>query len=97
MRIGIVTHYYKSNNYGGNLQAYALCKIISSLGYDVEQISLKRIPRKKIKHKLYQVYTCVRNYRGKRFSKLLNSRQTAIRIFNTESIPHSKVYSDKDI
>ena len=38
MRFGIVTHYYNSNNYGGNLQAYALCKFIEQNGYCVEQL-----------------------------------------------------------
>lgn len=41
-RIGIITHYYKSVNYGGNLQAYALCKVLSSMGYDAEQICFVR-------------------------------------------------------
>ncbi len=39
MRIGIITHYYKSTNYGGNLQAYALVKYLNSQGYNAEQIS----------------------------------------------------------
>lgn len=38
MKIGIISHYYKSLNYGGNLQAYALCTILSILGEDAEQI-----------------------------------------------------------
>ncbi|MFR6064422.1 MAG: polysaccharide pyruvyl transferase family protein [Eubacterium sp.] len=38
IKIGIVTHYYKSSNYGGNLQAYALCKYLNRLGYTAEQI-----------------------------------------------------------
>ena len=38
-KIGIITHYYKSQNYGGNLQAYALCKALEGLHVgDVEQI-----------------------------------------------------------
>lgn len=38
-KVGIVTHYYKSKNYGGNLQAYALCKAIAKyLGNTAEQI-----------------------------------------------------------
>lgn len=38
-RVGIVTHYYKSNNYGGNLQAFALAHFINSLkGFKAEQI-----------------------------------------------------------
>lgn len=38
MKIGILTHYYKSSNYGGNLQAYALVRFLRDLGYDAEQV-----------------------------------------------------------
>lgn len=39
-KVGILTHYYHSNNYGGNLQAYALTRFINSLkGFYAEQIS----------------------------------------------------------
>lgn len=39
-KVGIITHYYKSQNYGGNLQAYALCRVIRKLGVETaEQIS----------------------------------------------------------
>ena len=37
-KIGILTHYYKSKNYGGNLQAYALCEYLNNNGYTAEQI-----------------------------------------------------------
>ena len=38
-KVGIITHYYLSNNYGGNLQAYALAEFINRLdGYCAEQI-----------------------------------------------------------
>lgn len=40
MKIGIVTLYYNSTNYGGVLQAYALCKALNQLGYQAEQIQL---------------------------------------------------------
>ena len=36
--IGIITFYYKSINYGGNLQAYALAHYINSIGFQCEQI-----------------------------------------------------------
>ncbi len=39
MKIGIITHYYHSRNYGGNLQAYALVNFLQKNGYEVEQIS----------------------------------------------------------
>lgn len=38
MKIGILTHYYNSTNYGGVLQAYALTKVLRGMGYDAEQI-----------------------------------------------------------
>ena len=46
MKVGIITHYYESQNYGGNLQAWALCKVLNGLGYEAEQISYKRSPKK---------------------------------------------------
>ena len=39
IKIGIISHYYKNNNYGGMLQAYALCRKMNDLGYDAMQIS----------------------------------------------------------
>lgn len=38
MKIGITTHYYRSKNYGGNLQAFALCKVLERMGHQAEQI-----------------------------------------------------------
>ena len=39
MKIGITTHYYNSTNYGGNLQAYALCKKLNER-FDAEQMCI---------------------------------------------------------
>lgn len=41
-KIGILTEYYNSKNYGGNLQAYALCKFLNNQGYRSEQIQYKK-------------------------------------------------------
>lgn len=38
MNIGIITQYYKSSNYGGLLQAYALSTFLKKQGYNCEQI-----------------------------------------------------------
>ena len=38
MKVAIVTQYYKSKNYGGNLQAYAMCKAVEKYGYEAEQL-----------------------------------------------------------
>ncbi len=37
-KVGIITHYYRSKNYGGVLQAYALCEALRDQGYICEQI-----------------------------------------------------------
>lgn len=37
-KVGIITHYCKTKNCGGSLQAYALCKVLNSRGYNAEQI-----------------------------------------------------------
>ena len=47
MKIAIITHYYGSKNYGGNLQAYALCKVLNQMGMQAEQISFERYSNKK--------------------------------------------------
>lgn len=44
MKIGITTHYYKSVNYGGNLQAYALCRVIKEMGHEPEQLCIVTDP-----------------------------------------------------
>lgn len=41
MKIGILTHFYSSTNFGGVLQAYALCKHLNDQGYSAEQILYK--------------------------------------------------------
>lgn len=41
MRVGIVTHFLGSRNYGGVLQAYALAQKLNLLGYDAQQIKYR--------------------------------------------------------
>lgn len=38
MKVGILTHFHKSINYGGVLQAYALCKYLNNCGHDANQV-----------------------------------------------------------
>lgn len=50
-KAGILTHYYKSNNFGGNLQAYALAERINRIpGYSAEQICYRTVVEKQ-RHK----------------------------------------------
>ena len=46
MRIGILTHYYNSVNYGGVLQAYALATFLNHQNIKCEQIcyQLENLP-----------------------------------------------------
>lgn len=44
MKIGILTHYYNSVNYGGNLQAYALCKVLEEMGHQPQQLQIDHAP-----------------------------------------------------
>lgn len=39
-KLGILTHYENSTNYGGSLQAYALCKAVEQFGWQAEQVRI---------------------------------------------------------
>lgn len=52
VRIAILTLYYKNYNYGGQLQAYALQKTISNLGYECKQICFRRKRKEVLLRKL---------------------------------------------
>lgn len=90
-RIGICTLYCNNRNYGGNLQSYALCKTIKSLGWQAEMITyynstLIRSKLSKIKLSLIHILS-----KKDKISKQLAIRNRAIDCFR-ESIPHSKLY-----
>lgn len=86
MKIGIISFYYNSENYGANLQAYALCEVLKSFNIDAEQVSYcDNTIIKKIASNLL-----IRKRSSKRLIGL-NKRKNAIKRFR-ESIPHSKVY-----
>ena len=103
MKIAIITHYYRSTNYGGNLQAYALCKFLNDNGYETEQISycrgetkntIKRIALRTIKEPIKVLLNAKNNI----FEVgLVLRRNKAVRKFNKELIPHSREYTDTTI
>lgn len=113
MRIGIITHYYNSKNYGGNLQAYALCKFLSKYA-ETEQIcynnqiieknnKAKRILKNplillRIFKKIFiRVLRIINKKKIKKANECINERHNAMVAFNL-SIPHSKVcYNSKNI
>ncbi len=103
-KVGIITHYYKSTNYGGNLQAYALCKFLNNNGYLAEQICFDRNVKAKrtLKRVLASIYHGVKNsFKGAIHYKTVRNlklRQEKILDFNKNVIPHSKeVYTKQNI
>ena len=110
LKIGIITHYYQSLNYGGILQAFALQNALFRLGYDAEQICLDQhfsnrgFRRFKVylenmlkgEYKLFFKST-VKNIVAFFDCLKIRRRNKVITEF-ARSIPHSKqVFSEKDI
>ena len=109
-RVGIVTHYYKSSNYGGNLQAYALCRALNKLkGVQAEQICYDfqgEIAPKSFKEKLQgkSLSEIIKIVWGKIYtrlhaeeiSKIYANHARAFQDFNECVIPHgASVYDYK--
>lgn len=102
-KVGIITHYYKSKNYGGVLQAYALVEFLKSKGFDAQQLCYKRTPSKSSEAvKLRNFKRALISAIAQKFliipiKKGLDKRNQSFDDF-TQSIPHSKkVYTDKNI
>lgn len=105
-KIGIITYYYKSQNYGGNLQAYALSQVLIEQGYAAEQISFPRVftENRTVKRKrLFRrdlLKVCFRkfSYLMYRFfarqenkkHRIQERREKAFSTFNQKVIPHSE-------
>lgn len=101
-KIGIITLYYKSRNYGGNLQAYALCRCLRDMGFQAEQICYNAVldPKKSLTQRLKP------NYIRKKLSLEINRKffgqfgeqRAALLAFNQQDIPHSEsVYTRETI
>lgn len=89
-KIGVITHYYNSVNYGGNLQAYALVKVLQNNGFDAEQICyLGQNNTLSIKEKLKKV-------KGNKFiflaKKAINLLKKPIRILFSKSLKEQRKY-----
>lgn len=111
-RIGIVTGQYKCINYGGSLQAYALCRVISKLNIaSVEQIQnlqvtstisgeqkTKKARLKPLKRVARIKDSIVFRMRKKVWNQVLISREKAFRHFNEDLTPHSsRLYTLQNI
>lgn len=100
-RVGILTHYYNSHNYGGLLQSYALCKVLNNAQFDAVQISflIKQLGNvdayknesltKKLARSIFDIVVPVR--------KKIKKRNKCLEDFG-KTIPHtSKVYNTSNI
>lgn len=109
-KIGIITHYYKSRNYGGNLQAYALCRFLSGEGFQAEQISyhmstMLASPPPKVTSRLKKLLQpkkvldfVTRRVAGRLLRGRFDARYATIDRFNRQQIPHSEtVYTAQTI
>ncbi len=102
-KIGIITEYYKSKNYGGILQAYAMVLVLSKLTHQAEQLCFERGETEGAKNhreklsflKLLKkmVYRPIKRH----ISQKINLRKAAFHNFELK-IPHSsKVYTSDNI
>lgn len=108
LKTGIITHYLNSTNYGGNLQAYALCVFLIKHGFDAKQIAydrsfdnpapksvVKRI-KKLIRNTLNNTKKIPDKIKNARIHKNFEQRTKAVLEFN-RSIPHTDVYTAETI
>lgn len=104
MKIGILTHFHKSTNYGGVLQAYALCESLNKSGHSASQIlykhSVTSISAPRLTCKSF--FRKTREYIERRIYKNRNreirrKKEAAFASFR-ESVPHTSVeYSSNTI
>lgn len=101
-KIGILTHYYNTVNYGGVLQSYALCKYLNDHGAEAKQVcydaSVKRNPPM-VKLKLFANH-CIALCKSATHPAAqvkINRRKKAFSDFR-DRIPHTdEVYTYRNI
>lgn len=108
LKIGIITHYLNSTNYGGNLQAYALCAYLNKQGYEAKQISYNRAldtPRPKslisrakrfLRKTQQNIVKLPLNIKTAYIRSELSQRENAVLAFN-RSIPHTDIFTAETI
>lgn len=108
-RCGIFSIFYKNYNYGGQLQAYAMCKAIEKIGGYSEQICYVRkntFYMHKVKTVLKKSRKVRFNYYWRYFNRFLlkynikaEFTKNIIKKFDEfyKMVPHSKVYNHENI
>lgn len=108
-KCGIFSIFYRNYNYGGQLQAYAMCRALKKLNIDSEQICYVR-DKSFLKHKVVVVLKkswkekkdLMRRYVNRFIVKLgfgADYARSILHKFNTfiELVPHSKVYRSDSV
>ena len=104
-KVGIITLYHGSHNYGGLLQAYAMCQAVKSRGYDAEQITFNRENEKlskktKVNFLVSGIKSFLRTkncqFRTSLLQKKFDERKAGFCEFR-DSIPHSKEFTSDTI
>lgn len=106
---GIFSIFYKNYNYGGQLQAYAMCKVLEKLGFSSEQICYVR-SKSFLLHKISVVLNkshkekkdLVRRYFNRFLVKLglgVDYSKKIIRKFDEfiKQVPHSQIFTSNNI
>ncbi len=87
-KIAIITHYHQSQNYGGNLQAYALCEVLRQLGTVSAQLQIPVSPVENISIST-SIGTRIRTFLKKTPSYMIRAVQRKI-----AQICHQKAYAN---
>lgn len=99
-QIGIITHYYGSKNYGGVLQAYALCQFLRNQGFDAEQIQFSKDKGQSVKHQLGKMYRYVlavpKRIEYKSIYKRISERENKFAMFRDKQICHGEKVFEQD-
>ena len=102
MRIGILTHFHKSTNYGGVLQAYALCKHLNNCGHFTQQIlyihNATKLGKSEVTLRKIIKKVCLRIKKridGKANKNIKNRMEKLFFEFR-DSVPHTKQIYTKD-
>lgn len=101
-KIGIISMFYNSTNYGGILQSYALVRYLEINGYKAEQIcyNLYSIYSLKKRMKIYikKYLQIASDHRNIKIYRRINKRNKFVIRTANKLVPHSrKVYKEKNI
>ena len=85
-KIGVITHYYNSINYGGVLQSFALIEALKELGFDAKQICFDTtMPTQQKK----SIKTSIKKVINTGFDVLMRRRYEKFSAFRNQMINHT--------